>query len=552
MITEERATEPLGLRPAARPETDEVHRRSPRPGASGWSWAWLVLGAAMLPFATLQTLVPVFAWVAPILLLRFTRTQNPAISLPVLAVVMSLGSLLALRGGFFPIAGGLDYALFVAGLGIGGAAPYAVDRLLAPRLGSVSRTLVFPLAVTAIEFLAGFGNPFGTAGSVAYSQYANLPLVQLVSLTGIWGLTFLVSWLAPVVNEIWESALSRRGTYVALVLFLAAVCTVLVFGGIRLAFPGTTSGTVRVAALAPDRALSDLAFAAPSGGARTTAERAAVRNSHLAPVLNDLFARSGREARAGAKIISWSEAAALVLEEDQPTVVARAAELARREQVYLQVSMIVLLAHPDPERGIVNENHAVLLDPSGAIVWDYLKSRPTPGDGHPPGPGVIPTVDTPYGRLATAICQDDFFPALLRQAGRADVDILLLPSSDWESVAAWHAQQAPFRAVENGVTLVRATRQGVSLATDGQGRLLGYKPDYFVATDQTLVTSVPTRGHDPAYVWAGDSFAYASLAGLLLLTGWAIRLQQRRRLSPGPRPSNPAEARSTAQLPEEH
>ena len=138
----------------------------------------------MLPFATLQTLVPIVAWVAPVLLLRFTRTQRPAVSLPVLVVVMSLGSLVALRGGFFPIGGGLDYALLVAGLGVGGAAPYAADRLLAPRLGSTSRTLVFPLAATAAEFLATLGNPFGTAGSVAYSQYANLPLVQLVSLTG--------------------------------------------------------------------------------------------------------------------------------------------------------------------------------------------------------------------------------------------------------------------------------------------------------------------------------------------------------------------------------
>jgi apolipoprotein N-acyltransferase len=83
--------------------------------------------------------------------------------------------------------------------------------------------------------------------------------------------------------------------------------------------------------------------------------------------------------------------------------------------------------------------------------------------------------------------------------------------------------------VANGVALVRATRQGVSLATGGQGRLLGYKPDYFVAADQTIVTSVPTRGHDPTYDQVGDSLAYASVAGVLLLTGLASRLRQRRR-----------------------
>jgi apolipoprotein N-acyltransferase len=482
----------------------------------------LLLAAVLLPFANLQTLVPVVAWVAPVLLLRFTRTQRLRVSLPALVLVLSLTSLVALRGGFFPVGGGLGYALLVAGIGVAGAAPYVVDRWVGPRLPTVARTLVFPTATTAIEFLATVGNPFGTAGSTAYSQYASLPLVQLVSLTGIWGVTFLVCWFASVVNEVWESGLRGSSSRRAALLFVAVLGLALGFGGFRLAFLPPTAATVRVAALAPDRELSDLAYGSAAGEARTTQERAVVRDSQLQPVLDDLFRRSTEEARAGAKIISWSEASALVLQEDQPGVVARAAELARQEQVYLQISMIVLLTHPDRQRGFVNENHAVLLDPTGAVAWDYQKAMPTPGDGHAPGPGILPTLDTPYGRLSTAICQDDFFPGLLRQAGRADVDILLLPSSDWASVSAWHAQQAPFRAVENGVALVRATRQGTSLATDGQGRLLGHKPDYFVADDQTLVTSVPTRGHDPAYAITGDALAYLSVGALLLLLGHRV------------------------------
>ena len=98
-----------------------------------------------------------------------------------------------------------------------------------------------------------------------------------------------------------------------------------------------------MAAVAPDRELSARAYSAPPLRPGTAAERAAVRDRHLTPVLDDLFARSEREARAGARIVAWSEAAALVLEEDREATVARAAELAEREQVYLQVSMIVLL-----------------------------------------------------------------------------------------------------------------------------------------------------------------------------------------------------------------
>ena len=362
---------------------------------------------------------------------------------------------------------------------------------------------MFPAAVTTAELLGTIGNPFGTAGSTAYSQYGSLPLLQLVSVTGIWGLTFLISWLAPVVNQIWERGWSDSAVRAPAVLLVVAFTAALLFGGARLAFAAPAAETVRVAALAPDRALSELAYAAPDLTSGSQDERALARNEYFAPVLDDLFDRSEREALAGAKIIAWSEAAARTLEEDQSSVIDRAADLARKHGVYLQVSMIVQLpAGSEARGGPRNENHAVLLDPDGSIVWDYQKLKPTPGDGQHPAAGEIPTVDTPYGRLATIICQDDFFPGLVRQAGAADVDILLVPSSDWESVAAWHAQQAPFRAVENGVAIVRPTRQGISLATDGQGRLLGHKADYFVSDGQTLVVSVPTRGGDTWYAVA--------------------------------------------------
>jgi len=490
---------------------------------------WLLVGTVLLPFANLQTLIPLAAWLAPVFLLRFSRSQRALVGLPVLVLAMSGALLVGGRNGFFPVGDGPGYYLFVATLGLGGVLPFAVDRLLSPRLAGLARTLVFPAAVTTGELVGTIGNPFGTAGSAAYSQYGSLPLLQLVSVTGIWGLTFLISWLAPVVNQFWERGWSGAAVQAPAVLLVTAITVALLFGGARLAFAAPESETVRVAALAPDRRLSELAYSAPDLASGSQAERASARNEHFPPVLDDLFHRSEREALAGAKIIAWSEAAARTLQEDQAEVVARAADLARKHRVYLQVSMIVQLpSGSEASGGPRNENHAVLLDPSGSIVWDYQKLKPTPGDGQDPAVGVIPTVDTPYGRLATIICQDDFFPGLVRQAGAADVDILLVPSSDWDSVAAWHAQQAPFRAVENGVALVRPTRQGISLATDGQGRLLGHKSDYFVADDQTLVVSVPTQGNDTWYSEVGDVFAYTSAVGLLVLAGAALRPKRRR------------------------
>lgn len=481
-----------------------------------WPWLWLLAGAALLPVTNLQTLVPLASWLAPVFLLRFFRGRRLLVSVPALFVVMSATVAVAMRNGFFPIAGGVDYVVFIIGLGLFGTVPFVVDRLITPRLGVWAGTLVFPAAVTTVELLGTIGNPFGTAGSAAYSQYASLPLMQVASVTGIWGLTFLVSWLAPVVNAIWEHGIGRRDVRRATALFVAALLAAMAFGGARVAFAGTPAEEVRVAALAPDRALNDRAYADPG--------------KHAPRLLDDLFTRSEAEARAGARIIAWSEAAALVPEAEQTAVVERAAKLADTEDVYLQISMIVLLADPD-RGGDVNENHAVLLGPDGDVLWDYLKSKPTPGDGHSAGPGRVPVVDTPYGRLATVICQDDFFPSLVRQAGRKDVDILLLPSSDWEAITDWHAQQAPFRAVENGVALVRPTRQGITLATDSLGRTVGQKSDYFTGDHHTLVTSVPTQGRDTVYAVVGDVFAYACAGGLVFMAGWAVRASRQSKSS---------------------
>ena len=71
--------------------------------------------------------------------------------------------------------------------------------------------------------------------------------------------------------------------------------------------------------------------------------------------------------------------------------------------------------------------------------------------------------------------------------------------------------------------MVRPTRQGTSLVTDHQGRLLGYKADYFAADEQTLFTALPTRGATTIYPRIGELFAYADAAALAVLIGIAIR-----------------------------
>ena len=43
------------------------------------NWLWLVMGSALIPFAHVHWVIPVAVWLAPIFLLRFTRTQRARI-----------------------------------------------------------------------------------------------------------------------------------------------------------------------------------------------------------------------------------------------------------------------------------------------------------------------------------------------------------------------------------------------------------------------------------------------------------------------------------------
>ena len=73
------------------------------------------------------------------------------------------------------------------------------------------------------------------------------------------------------------------------------------------------------------------------------------------------------------------------------------------------------------------------------------------------------------------ICFEDIFPHLGREASDDDTDFLVNITNDgWfgEGAAQWqHAASAVFRAVENGLPLVRCSNNGLTCWVDAHGRL---------------------------------------------------------------------------------
>ena len=135
----------------------------------------------------------------------------------------------------------------------------------------------------------------------AYTQYGNLPLLQLLSVTGLWGIVFVMSWLASVVNWAWERSFAWPRVRGGAALYASLLALVLLFGGVRLALFPAQASTVRVAGITPSHAviaaaekpiseLSQNDVQALISGKATQAVREIIRRAS-APVFDDLLSR---------------------------------------------------------------------------------------------------------------------------------------------------------------------------------------------------------------------------------------------------------------------
>lgn len=487
-------------------------------------YLWLAMGFALLLVSNGNWIVPLAAWLAPVFLIRFLRTQGVVRGvLPgVLAYIVAYA---VMWKGFSPVP---DIVYYVSApiSGLIFFLPFLADRLLAPALASprnpdgafrwreFTATLAFPLAQTTLEYLFSLTDN-GAWGSLAYTQYGNLPLVQVVSVTGVWGPGFLIAWFASMVNWAWEREFAWSKVRVGVGLYAGVLASVLLFGGARLALFPPRATTVRVAAIVTPREI-EARFSACESTSGIDWE--CVREASAA-AQEDLLARSQQQARAGARIVFWQEGAVYVLQDDEAALIQRGCELARREELYLGMAVgTVPQGFPDQPL----ENKVVLIDPAGIVRWEYRKFKLVPGvETSVPGDGVIPVLETPYGRIATVICFDLDFPDYVRQAGQSGVDLLLAPSNDWEAIDPLHTHMAAFRAVENGCSLVRPTGHGLSIAVDYQGRVLA-ATDYFATEDPVMVAHVPIRGTRTLYAAMGDLFAWLCVAGFAMLAGRVV------------------------------
>ena len=500
------------------------------------SYLWLALGAVLLLFTYGQWIIPLAAWLAPLFLLRFVRTKSLFPGLLLIWLVKAATAAVTQQG--IVMVSGVGYYAIIILASLLTVLPYLADCLLTHRLRGFVATLVFPVTFTMFEYLSSF-SPFGTLNSIANTQYGNLPLMQVVSVTGIWGITFLITWFAAIGNWAWERGFAWPRVRGGTLLYATVLAVVLLGGGVRLAFFPPHATLVRIAGLsASQTAVAAFNQQLPQAtlnllisGKATQADRALARSA-FTTLDNDLLARSQQEARAGAKIVVWPEASpvgAQVLQEDEPALIQQGSILAQQTGIYLDMGLAVFL--PDVGKGPFLKDESVLLDPTGHVVWTYEKTHLVPFGEQGQvvqGDGKVPIVETPYGRLAGVICFDADYPGTMRQAGQAGADLMFVPGDDWQAIDPYHTYDATFRAIENGFSEVRQASKGLSMTVDYEGHVLAAS-DYFTTDQQVMVAYVPMHGVRTIYATIGDLFAWLCIIGLVALTSLSIVQSRKRR-----------------------
>ena len=435
------------------------------------------------------------AWIAPVPLLWLAYGAAPRWQvLAASFVAFAAGQIYMVQayGGILPV---MVVALSMLGPGALFAFAIVRARTVQRKLPPLVTLVAFPVFWTSIEYLYSLVSPGGSFGSLAYSQVSYPATIQIVSVFGLYAVTFTLCLFANAL------ALAARGARSAGAIGIGFCALVLAVGYFSLAAP--QGATVQVAALS-------------DWEGRLRAVRKLDPSATFA--MAQAYAKAAREqAGRGARLIVISETALAASPAWRDAALAPLAAVARDKQATIVAG--VMLANPW-------RNVALTFLPDGT-VHEYdkrhlllpLERRYRPGQA----PGILD------GGKAVAICKDLDFPRTLRAdarsaAGQGGIRLMAVPANDFVKDDWLHARMAVVRGVENGFAQVRSAFNGLETVSDAQGRIIAS-----ANTSRAGMVSIEAKvalGPGPTlYTRIGDVFAWLCVAAALGLAAWVFRKQ---------------------------
>ena len=426
------------------------------------------------------------------------------------------------------------------------------SRLARLRWSLLCASLWVALEMIRCRFLSGF--PWNLLGS---SQFQMTPLLQISSVTGVYGVSFLIVWTSVSLfcaavmlcsrrrkeaDSLTQIAPLRPPSHVGgyeVFLPLLAVAVVFATGYHRITHATETTRSIRLTSIQPS--IPQTMIWDTKSNDQRFAELLALTEHALSNQTDALL---------------WPEAAIPELNDASFLALTN---LAAQHKIWFIFGAddIVLRPGATNDNDVLFYNGAWMLSPRGLIADNYHKRRLVIFGEYIPLLDWLPFIKwfTPITgsfaagtnatqfplrdlgvKAAPLICFEDCFPHGGREHVTDDTDLLInLTNDGWfgEGAEQWqHLANAVFRAIENGIPLVRSCNNGLTCWVDPQGRIRDpfrdehgtiYGPGF--ATFTVPLAATPHQA--TFYTCHGDVFGWACVA----LSAMAIASRSIRRKS---------------------
>lgn len=403
------------------------------------------------------------------------------------------------------------------------------------RLQRLHWTLLCAALWVALEMVRSrifSGFPWSLLG---VSQFQMTPLLQISSFAGVYGVSFLIAWTS--VSFLCAALLLLRPQTTRTMLFgevippLLTVSVVFATGYFQITRAPEPDRLIRLTTIQPS--IPQTMIWDRSANEERFAELLALSNAALTSNQTDA--------------LLWPEAA---LPELSQTSFSALTNLAGTHNTWFIFGADDVKYRPGATNAddLIFFNAAWLLNPQGDIVDTYHKRRLvifgeyiplvrwlpflawfTPiGCGFEAGTNTTQFVlGTPPTVAAPLICFEDCFPHGVREHVTDETELLVnLTNDGWfgEGAEQWqHAANAVFRAIENGLPLVRSCNNGLTCWIDPQGRIREIFRDdrgsIYGKGFATFTVPIASASRPPTfYTRHGDVFGW----GCVVLAAWAL------------------------------
>jgi apolipoprotein N-acyltransferase len=358
------------------------------------------------------------------------------------------------------------------------------------------------------------GNPWGLIG---YSQVGIDPLLQIASVTGIYGVSFAIAAVNVGLAELWLALRGRgprlREAFAGLLLGIIPAATVLVHGLVLLS-GATENESERAVPVAIVQGFID-------SGSRWRSDLYGANLELYLRLTLDAFDRGSPE------IVFWPEAAMTFFADEEPLYRRAIGSVLRRGGVELVAG--APRNEPGPQ-GPLYFNSIFLFSERGEIQGRYDKQYPVPFTEYFPVPveslrrrfgrerqltagGPARPLETRAGPAGVVTCNEGMLPEIVSRRVDEGAAYLVNPSNDtWVGDRGFSEMQFDVvlvRAIEQRRTLVRVSTSGPSAIVDPWGRVQARTEPL---SRDVLSGAVRSRRDRSLYNRIGDTFAFLCTA----------------------------------------